>query len=80
MRWEHRVLAIGPSRKSQEGLVLFRVGMGFPVGTVVKSPPVNARDKRDVVLIPGSGRSPGVGSGNPLQYCCPENSMDRKAW
>ena len=80
MHWEHRVLAIEPSRKSQEGLVLFRVGMGFPGGTVVKNPPANARDKRDIVLIPGSGRSPGVGNGNPLQYSCLENSMHRGAW
>ena len=34
----------------------------------------------DVGLISGSGRSPGVGNGNPLQYCCLENSMDRGAW
>ena len=40
----------------------------------------NARDVRDVGLIPGSGRSPGGGHGNPLQYSCVENSMDRRAW
>ena len=80
MHWEHRVLAIEPSRKSQEGLVLFRVGMGFPGGTVVKNPPANARDKRDIVLIPGSGRSPGVGNGNPLQYSCLEDSMGWGIW
>ena len=34
----------------------------------------------DPGLIPGSGRSPGVGNGNPLQYSCLENSMDRGAW
>ena len=38
---------------------------------MVKNPPVNARDERDVSLIPGSGRSPGVGHGNPLQYFLP---------
>ena len=38
------------------------------------------RDLRDVVLIPGSGRYPGGGHGNPLQYSCPENPMDRGAW
>ena len=47
---------------------------------VVKSPPANARDARDVGSIPGSGRSPGGGHGNPLQYSCLENSMDREAW
>ena len=46
--------------------------MGFPGGTMVKNPPANAGD---VDLIPGSGRSPGVGNGNPLQYFCLENSM-----
>ena len=47
---------------------------------VVKNPPVNAEDARDASLIPGSGRSPGEGNGNPLQYSCLENSMDRGAW
>ena len=54
--------------------------LGFPAGTVVKNPPANAGDARDVGSIPGSGRSPGVGNGNPLQYSCLENSMDRGAW
>ena len=49
---------------------------GFPCDSVVKKPPVNA----DVSLIPGLGRSPGGGNGNPLQYSCLENSMDRGAW
>ena len=44
---------------------------------MVKNPPANAGD---VDLIPGSGRSPGEGSGNPLQYSCLENPMDRGAW
>ena len=44
---------------------------------VVKNPPANAGDVRDAGLIPGSGRSPGGGHGNPLQYSCLENSMDR---
>ena len=50
---------------------------GFPSGAVVKNLPVNAGDARDVGLIPGLGRSPGVGNGNPLQYSC-ENPMDRE--
>ena len=45
---------------------------------VVKNPPAYA-DASDVVLIPGLGRSSGVGNGNPLQYSCLENSMDRGA-
>ena len=51
--------------------------LGFPGGSVVKNPPANAGDMGS---IPGSGRSPGVGNGNPLQYSCLENSMDRGVW
>ena len=46
---------------------------------LVKNPPANAGDIRDMSLIPGLGRSPGGGHGNPLQYSCLENPMDRKA-
>ena len=52
---------------------------GFPGGTVGKNPPANAGDAREVGLIPGSERSPRVGNGNPFQYSCLENSMDREA-
>ena len=47
---------------------------------VLKNPPANAGDIRDVGLIPGLGRSSGVGSGNPLQYSCLENPLDRGDW
>ena len=47
---------------------------------VVKNPPGNAGDIRDVGLIPGSGRSPGGMHGNPLQHSSLENLMDRGAW
>ena len=47
---------------------------------VVKNPPANARDRREAGSVPGSGRSPGGGNGNPLQYSCLENLMDRGAW
>ena len=47
---------------------------------VVKNQPASAVEKRDAVLIPGLGRSPGEGNGNPLQYSCLDNSMDRGAW
>ena len=50
------------------------------VALVVKDPPANARDTRDPGSIPGSGRSPGGGNDNPLQYSCLENSKDRGAW
>ena len=47
---------------------------------VVKNPLADTADTRDVGSIPGSGRSPGEGHGNPLQYSCLENPMDRGAW
>ena len=47
---------------------------------VVKNPPANAGDIRDVGSIPGSGRSPGGQHGNPLQYSCLGNPMDRGGW
>ena len=50
---------------------------GFPGGLLVKNLPINAGDARDAGLIPGSGRSPEVGNGNPLQFSCLENSTDR---
>ena len=49
------------------------------VALVVKNLPANAGDSRDKDLIPGPGRSSGVGNGNPLQYSCLENSMGRGA-
>ena len=50
---------------------------GFPGGSVVKNLPANAGD---LGLILGSGRSPGEGNGNKLQYSCLKNPMDRGAW
>ena len=47
---------------------------------MVKNLPANVGDIRDSGLIPGLGRSPGAGNGNPLQYSCLENPMDRGAW
>ena len=47
---------------------------------VVKNPPANAGDVRDTGSIPGLGRSPRGGRGNPLQYSCLENPMGREAW
>ena len=52
----------------------------FPGGSVVKNTLANAGGPGDVGLIIGSGRSPGEANGNPLQYSCLENSMDRGAW
>ena len=47
---------------------------------VVKNPPASAGEIRVMGSVPGSGRSPGGGHGNPLQYSCLENLMDRGAW
>ena len=52
----------------------------FPGCTVVKNSSANAGDTGDAGFIPGLGRSPGVGNGNPLQYSCLENFMDNGAW
>ena len=49
------------------------------VATVVKNSPANSGDMRDPGSIPGSGRSPGGGHGNPLQYSCLKNPVDRGA-
>ena len=54
-------------------------GQGFPGDAMLKNLPANAGDTRDASLLPGLGRSPGVGNGNPLQCSCLENSMDRGA-
>ena len=59
------------------GFFLVIVYLGFPGGSVVKNPPASAGDAG---LIPGSGRSPGEGNGNPLQYSCLGNPIDRGAW
>ena len=51
--------------------------VGFPDGSKVKNPPANARGSDS---IPGLGRCPGEGNGNPLQHSCLENSMNRGSW
>ena len=54
--------------------------MGFPVVLVGKSVPANKGNVRDAGLISGWGRFPGIGNGNPIQYSCLENSMNRGVW
>ena len=56
---------------------LSNIPLGFPGGAAVKKPPANAGDPGS---IPGLGRSPGGGHGEPLQYSCLENPMGRGAW
>ena len=53
---------------------------GFPGGAVVKNSPASAADAGDLGWIPVSRSSPGEGNGNPLQYSCLENPMDRGTW
>ena len=65
---------------SQRYPILYIQIRTFQVALVVKNPPANAGDRREAGSVPGSGRSPGGGNGNPLQYSCLENPMDRGAW
>ena len=61
--------------------LLQRIWQGFPGGASYKEHAcMNAGDIRDTGSIPGSRQSPGVGKGNPLQYSCLENPMDREDW
>ena len=54
--------------------------LSFSRGSIIKNSHANAGDVGDEGVIPGSGRTPGGGNGNPLQYSCLENSMGRGAW
>ena len=56
---------------------MYEFGVGFPGGSVIKNLPDNTGD---LSLFPGSGRSLGEGNGNPLQYSCLVNPMDREDW
>ena len=58
-------------------MYFMHINMGFPGGSDGEESACNAADPG---LIPGSGRSPGEGNGNPLRYACLENPMDRGAW
>ena len=53
------------------------LSLGFPSGSVVKTPPSSAEDAG---LIPGWGKAPGEGNSNPFQYSCLENPMEKRAW
>ena len=57
-----------------------KMQIGFPDSSVVKNSPAEAGDTGDAGSMPGSGRFPGEGNGNPLQYSCLENLMDRGPW
>ena len=66
-------------QKNDGRMIKFKKWLSW-VTPVVKNLSANAGDTRDTSSIPGSGRSPGVGNGNPLQYSCLENSIDRGNW
>ena len=59
---------------------MYELTWASQVALVVKILLANSGDGKDVAWIPGSGRSPGGGHGNPLQYSCLESPMDRGAW
>ena len=61
-------------------MLKYNIILGFPDGTEVKNLLANAGDAEDLGSIPESGRSPGGGNCNALQYSCLENSMSRGAW
>ena len=56
------------------------VPWGFPVAQWLSNPPANTGAAGDVGSIPGLGGSPGGGNGNPLQYSCQDNPMDKGSW
>ena len=59
---------------------MYKIDGVSQVVLLIENLPANAGDIRDVSLIPGSGKIPGGGHGNPLQCCCLEDPMDRGAW
>ena len=79
-------IVLGVKKKCLKGLGDFHFHfqptdqMGFPCGTMVKNLPANAGVAGDSDSIPGLGRCPRGGNGNPLQYSCLENPMDNGVW
>ena len=77
MTWTSVLLCCILEQTGQCNYWLVKFSVGFLGGSGVKNPPPNAGEAGS---IPGSVRSPGIGNGNPLQYSCLENSMNREAW
>ena len=79
---EHSLVGVKIIRSSCKILQAKYLDIMYPImictsGSVVKYLPANARVAGDVILIPGLGRLPGIGNGNPLQYSCLKNLLDR---
>ena len=72
--------ALSPCRGKLPLMQFTQIDGASHMALVVKNLPANAGEARDLGLIPGSGRFPGGGHSNPLQYSCLENSMDSGAW
>ena len=70
---------VGPLIRGIFSIHMCTVNVGLPGGSLGKESTSNALDTGDVCSIPGMGRSPGEGNGNPFQYSCLENPMDRGA-
>ena len=79
MQLEVTILSEVSQKEKDKYHMISLICMGFQVALVVKNLPATAGDRRDVGLTPGLRRSPGGGYGNPLQYFCLENPMDRGA-
>ena len=80
---KHSYRAWNSNEKVQSKKVIYVVSLSFNVdfpGAGVENLPANAGDTGDLDLIPGLGRSPGEGNGNPPQYSCLGNPVDRGAW
>ena len=78
---ETQVQSLGQEDPLEKGMVTYSsILWASQVALVVKNLPASVGDVRDPGSVPGSGRSPGGGHGNSLQYCCLENPMDRGAW
>ena len=70
----------GRESQSKKLIESFHVSWASPIALVGKNTPASTRDVRGLGLIPGLGRSPGEGNGNPLQCSCLENTVVRGAW
>ena len=75
-----RISATKGSERKMRFITYHPTKIGFPGGSVVKESAYNAGDTGDLSSIPESGRSPGRGNGNLLQYSCLGNSMDKGTW